>query len=60
MLITLKGQARSVPESCPECLPFEWKTPKYRGEFQWNCSSQWKFPGKKVIPFEVLPFSRFY
>ena len=43
-----------------ERLPFVWKTRKFRGEFKWNGSSRWKFSGKKVIPFEVLPFSRFY
>ena len=36
------------------------KTRKFRGEFKWNGSSWWKFSGKKVIPFKVLPFSRFY
>ena len=41
-------------------LPFVWKTRKSRGEFKWNGSSRSKFSGKKVIPFEVLPFSRFY
>ena len=25
-----------------------------------NGSSRWKFPGKKVKHFEVLPFPRFY
>ena len=25
-----------------------------------DCSSRRKFSGKKVIPFEVLPFSGFY
>ena len=39
-----------------ECLPFVWKTRKFRGEFKWNGSSRWKFSNKKVIPFEVLPF----
>ena len=29
-------------------------------EVKWNYSFQWKFSGKKVIPFEVLPFSHFY
>ena len=43
-----------------ERLPFVWKTQKFRGEFKWNGSSLWKFSRKKVIPFEVLPFSRFY
>ena len=43
-----------------ERLPFVWKTRKFRGEFQWNGSSQWKFSGKKVIPFKVLPFFRSY
>ena len=43
-----------------ERLPFVWKTRKFRGEFKWNGSSRWKFSGKKVIPFEVLPFSRSY
>ena len=41
-----------------ERLPFVWKTRKFRGEFKWNGSSRWKFSGKKVIPFEVLPFYR--
>ena len=35
------------------------KTRKFREELKWN-ASQWKFSGKKVIPFEVLPFSCFY
>ena len=39
---------------------FVWKTRKFEGEFKWNGSSRWKSSGKKVIPFEVLPFSRFY
>ena len=43
-----------------ERLPFVWKTRKFLGEFKWSGSSRWKFSGKKVIPFEVLPFSRFY
>ena len=43
-----------------ERLPFVWKTRKFRGEFKWNGSSRWKFSGKKVIPFQVLPFSLFY
>ena len=43
-----------------ERLPFVWKTRKFRAEFKWNGSSRWKFSGKKVIPFEVLPFSRSY
>ena len=43
-----------------ERLPFVWKTRKCRGEFKWNGSSWWKFSGKKVIPFEVLPFPRCY
>ena len=43
-----------------ERLPFEWKTRKFRGEFKWSGSSRWKFSGKKVIPFEVLPFFRFH
>ena len=43
-----------------ERLPFEWNTRKFRGEFKWNGSSRWKFFRKKVILFEVLPFSRFY
>ena len=29
-------------------------------EVKWNYSFRWKFSGKKVIPFEVLPFSYFY
>ena len=33
-----------------ERLPFVWKTRKFR----------WQFSGKKVTPFEVLPFSRSY
>ena len=43
-----------------ERLPFVRKTRKFRGEFKWNGSSRWKFSGKKVMPFEVFPFSRFY
>jgi len=50
--------------SCFPCdqegLPFVWKTQKFREDLKWNSSSPWKFSGKKVIPFEVLPFSRFY
>ena len=41
-------------------INFVWKTRKFRGEFKWNGSSQWKFSGKKVIPFDVLPFFCFY
>ena len=37
-----------------------WTTRKFREELKWNGSSRWKFSGKKVIPFEVLPFSRSY
>ena len=44
----------------PERLPFVWKTRKLRGKFKWSGSSRWKVSGKKVIPFEVLPFPRFY
>ena len=40
--------------------PFVWKTRKLQGEFKWNGSSRWKFSGKKVIPFEVKYFCRFY
>ena len=40
-------------------LPFVWKTRKFWGEVKWNGSSRWKFSGKKVIPFEVLPFPVF-
>ena len=36
-----------------------WKTRKFREELKWNGSSRWKFSGKKVIPFEVLPFFPF-
>ena len=44
-----------------ERLPSVMKTRKFRREFKWNGLSWWKFSGKKnVIPFEVLPFSRFY
>ena len=43
-----------------ERLPFIWKTGKFREEVKWNCSFRWKFSGKKVIPFEVLPFFHFY
>ena len=43
-----------------ERLPFVWKTRKFRGELEWSGSSRVKFSGKKVIPFEVLPFFRFY
>ena len=41
-------------------LPSVWKTRKFPGEFKWNGSSRWKFSGKKVIPFEVLPCPRFH
>ena len=44
----------------PERLPFVWKTRKLFGEFKWKGSSQRKVFGKKIIPFEVLPFPRFY
>ena len=43
-----------------ERLPFLWKPGQFRGEFKSNISFRWKFSGKKVIPFEVLPFPRFY
>ena len=43
-----------------ERLPFVWKTRKFQGKFKWNGSSWWKLSGKKVIPFEVLPFSPSY
>ena len=56
----LGSRERALDSETEERLPFVWKTRKFRGEFKWNCSSRWKFPGKKVIPFEVLPFSRFY
>ena len=36
------------------------ENPEIRGEFKWSGSPRWKFSGKKGIPFEVLPFSRFY
>ena len=39
-----------------ECLPFVWKSRKFRGEFKWNGSFLWKFSGQKVIPFAVFPF----
>ena len=39
----------------PEALTILGKTRKFRGEFEWNGSPRWKFSGKKVIPFEVLP-----
>ena len=42
-----------------ERLPFQWNFQKFRGEFKWNGSSRWNVFGKKVIPFEVFPFSRF-
>ena len=42
-----------------ERLPFEWNFRKFRREFKWNSSSRWNVFGKKVIPFEVFPFSRF-
>ena len=43
-----------------ERLPFVWKTRKFQGELNWNGSYRWKLSGKKVIPFEILPFPRFY
>ena len=43
-----------------ERLTFVWKTRKFWGEFKWSGSSRWKFSAKKVMPFEVSPFSRFY
>ena len=51
---------RALDSETEERLPFVWKTRKLRGEFKWNCSSRGKFSWKKVIPFEILPFSRFY
>ena len=42
-----------------ERLPFLWKPGWLRGEFKRNISFRWKFSGKKVIPFEVLPFPIF-
>ena len=54
------NQWKSFEKGHRERLPFVWKTRKFREEFNWNGSSRWKFSGKKVIPFEVLPFSRFY
>ena len=36
------------------------ENPEIPGEFKWNGSSWWKLSGKKVIPFEVSPFPRFY
>ena len=45
----------------PKRLPFVWKNPEIPGRiFKWNDSSWKKYSGKKVIPFNVLPFSRFY
>ena len=43
-----------------ERLPFVWKTRKFQGELNWNGSYRWKLSGKKVIPFGILPFPRFY
>ena len=51
---------RALDSETEERLPFVWKTRKLRGEFKWDCSSRGKFSWKKVIPFEILPFSRFY
>ena len=51
---------RALDSETEERLPFVWKTRKLRGEFKWNCSSRGKFSWKKVIPFQILPFSRFY
>ena len=42
-----------------ERLTLVWKTRKFREELKWNGSSRWKFSGKKIIPFEVLPFFPF-
>ena len=36
------------------------ENPQIPGRIQMDGSSRSKFSGKKVIPFEVLPFSRFY
>ena len=36
------------------------ETWKFQGEFKWNGLSRWKFSSKKVIHFEVLPFSLSY
>ena len=41
-------------------LPFVWKTRgKFRGEFKWNGSSRWKFPGKKSNTFRDISFFPF-
>ena len=58
LLWVLSLVPRSFSLGTLERLPFVWKTRKFRGEFKWNRSSRWKFSGKKVTPFEVLPFSR--
>ena len=51
---------KSLAQENRERLPFVWKTWKFRGEFEWNGSSRWRFSGTKIIPLEVLPFSRSY
>ena len=32
------------------------ENPKIPGRIQMERSSRWKFSGKKVVPFDVLPF----
>ena len=41
-----------------ECLPFVWKTRKFRGEFNWNGSTRWKLSGKKeyLSRYYLYPF----
>ena len=43
-----------------ERLPFARKNRLFQWDYKWNGSSQRKISGKKGIPLQVLPFSRFY
>ena len=43
-----------------ERLPFVWKRGNSGENLNGNVHSGGNFPEKTVIPFEVLPFSRFY
>ena len=48
-----------LASACPNGKLQEWLS-LHPGEFKWNGSSQWKFSGKEVIPFKVLPFLHIY
>ena len=59
MSINQKKWAEGISKRNLERLPFKWNFRKFRREFKWNGSSRWNVFGKKVIPFEAFPFSRF-